>query len=341
VKDKSPPPESRGFRVGDAFASLTGPNADSDEGWMQTEILLEPGGLAEAVDARTRQALAEGAPHPIETEPERIVDTGARFLVRVIPSLGRKEADRRLRAMGGQGRPANPFLPPDPELTVAEISTRHLAVLNKFSVLDRHLLIVTRAFEHQETLLNRGDLRALFACMAEYPSLGFCNGGTVAEASQPHEHLQVVPLPPEADGPVIPMQPLLDAGERGCVGRCPRLPFAHAFARLDQPVAVAPMKAAKQAAALYRELLAAVGIAGAESEGAERSRITLDVEVCHGKPCVRHMRWPVEVVLDLVGSGMTMDEIIADHPELEREDIVACPQYARLLLSGEPVRHVA
>jgi hypothetical protein len=36
------------------------------------------------------------------------------------------------------------------------------------------------------------------------------------------------------------------------------------------------------------------------------------------------MRWSVEVVLDLVGSGMTMDEIIAEHPELEREDIVAC-----------------
>jgi len=38
---------------------------------------------------------------------------------------------------------------------------------------------------------------------------------------------------------------------------------------------------------------------------------------------------------------LTMDEIIADHPELEREDIVACLHYARLLLSGEPVRHVA
>ena len=47
------------------------------------------------------------------------------------------------------------------------------------------------------------------------------------------------------------------------------------------------------------------------------------------------------VVLDLVGSGMTMDEIVADHPELEREDIVACLHYARFLLSGEPVRHVA
>ena len=70
-------------------------------------------------------------------------------------------------------------------------------------------------------------------------------------------------------------------------------------------------------------------------------RITLDSEICHGKPCVRHMRWPVEVVLDLVSSGMSSDDIVADHPELEREDITACLQYARLLVSGEAARRVA
>ncbi len=53
------------------------------------------------------------------------------------------------------------------------------------------------------------------------------------------------------------------------------------------------------------------------------------------------MRWPVEVVLDLVSSGMGWDEIVADHPELEREDILACLHYARLLVSGEPLRRVA
>ncbi len=66
------------------------------------------------------------------------------------------------------------------------------------------------------------------------------------------------------------------------------------------------------------------------------SRITVDTDICHGKPCVRHMRWPVEVVLDMVASGMGIDEILADH-----EDIVACLQYARLVVSGEPVRQVA
>ena len=71
------------------------------------------------------------------------------------------------------------------------------------------------------------------------------------------------------------------------------------------------------------------------------SRITVDTDICHGTPCVRHMRWPVEVVLDMMASGMGIDEILTDHPELEREDIVACLQYARILVSGEPVRQVA
>jgi len=70
-------------------------------------------------------------------------------------------------------------------------------------------------------------------------------------------------------------------------------------------------------------------------------RITIDPEICHGKPCLRGMRWPVEVVIDLLGSGMTTEEILEDHPELERADILACLQYSRLLISGQPLRNVA
>ena len=71
------------------------------------------------------------------------------------------------------------------------------------------------------------------------------------------------------------------------------------------------------------------------------SRITLDPDICHGKPCIRHMRWPVEVILDLVSAGMGVDEILAHHPELEREDIRACLHDARLLVSCESLRRVA
>ncbi|MEM7512596.1 MAG: DUF433 domain-containing protein [Bacteroidota bacterium] len=58
-------------------------------------------------------------------------------------------------------------------------------------------------------------------------------------------------------------------------------------------------------------------------------RITIDPEICHGKPCIRGMRWPVEVILDLLGSEMTITEILEDHPELEKEDIIASLNYAK------------
>ncbi len=70
-------------------------------------------------------------------------------------------------------------------------------------------------------------------------------------------------------------------------------------------------------------------------------RITTDPEVCHGKPCIRGMRWPVEVIIDMLGSGMSTEEILNDHEELEREDILAALNFARLYLSGHSVKDVA
>ena len=70
-------------------------------------------------------------------------------------------------------------------------------------------------------------------------------------------------------------------------------------------------------------------------------RITIHPEICHGKPCIRGMRWPVEVILDMLGSEMTIEDILEDHPELEKEDILACLNYARLLVSSEVVKTAA
>jgi uncharacterized protein (DUF433 family) len=71
------------------------------------------------------------------------------------------------------------------------------------------------------------------------------------------------------------------------------------------------------------------------------NRITINPQICHGKPCVRGMRWPVEVVIDLLGAGMSTEQILEDHPELEKEDILACLHYAKLLLSGHNLKDVA
>ena len=70
-------------------------------------------------------------------------------------------------------------------------------------------------------------------------------------------------------------------------------------------------------------------------------RITIDPEICHGKPCIRGMRWPVEVIIDLLGSEMTMEQIIEDHPELEKEDILASLNFVKLYLSGRTIKEVA
>lgn len=70
-------------------------------------------------------------------------------------------------------------------------------------------------------------------------------------------------------------------------------------------------------------------------------RITIDPGICHGKPCIRGMRWPVEVIIDMLGSGMSISEILEDHPELEREDILAGLNYAKILVSGRAINEAA
>ena len=60
-------------------------------------------------------------------------------------------------------------------------------------------------------------------------------------------------------------------------------------------------------------------------------RITIDPGICHGKPTVRGLRYPVTMILQLLGSGMSSQEILADYPDLEAEDIQACLQFAARL----------
>lgn len=60
-------------------------------------------------------------------------------------------------------------------------------------------------------------------------------------------------------------------------------------------------------------------------------RITIDPDICHGKPCIRGLRYPVEVMLELLTSGMAMDDILADYDDLEREDLYAVLAFATRL----------
>jgi uncharacterized protein (DUF433 family) len=60
-------------------------------------------------------------------------------------------------------------------------------------------------------------------------------------------------------------------------------------------------------------------------------RITINPEICHGKPTIRGLRYPVETILELLSSGMTPEEILADYEDLEREDILAVLAFAARL----------
>ena len=59
-------------------------------------------------------------------------------------------------------------------------------------------------------------------------------------------------------------------------------------------------------------------------------RITSDPSVCHGQPTVRGLRYPVATLLDLLASGMTIEEVIEDHPDLERDDLLAALEFGAL-----------
>ena len=57
-------------------------------------------------------------------------------------------------------------------------------------------------------------------------------------------------------------------------------------------------------------------------------RITINPDICHGKPTIRNKRYPVENMLELMASGMTSEEILADYEDLEKADLDACLLFA-------------
>jgi ATP adenylyltransferase len=221
--------------------------------------VIEPEALEAEVDGRTRAALANGALQPIGTDETALEDADVRFVVRSVSSLVRKRAPGA--ALPKDQARANPFQPPEPDLTVGAISPTHVAVLNKYPVVERHLLVVTREFADQETLLDRADFAAFFACLRGVDWLGFYNGGREAGASQAHKHLQLVPLP-LADGPWgVPMEAIFDSwAGRGRAARLLRLPFANAFAPLDASIFEEDGAGAERLLETYEALLEASGL---------------------------------------------------------------------------------
>lgn len=71
------------------------------------------------------------------------------------------------------------------------------------------------------------------------------------------------------------------------------------------------------------------------------ARITIDPDISHGKPSVRGLRYPVELILELLSSGMSVEEILEDYDDLEREDIHAVLLYAAKLSQVKSIQKIA
>lgn len=231
---------------------------------------FEPGTLQAKVQARTAYAIQREAIHTIATRFELVEQGGVNFLIRIVSNLARKvqvNAEQRPPAMAANMR-QDPFLPYDHDLFVADISDTHVCLLNKFNVLDHHILMVTRSFQEQESFLTLSDIEAVLLCLAEFEGLAFYNAGEAAGASQRHKHVQMVPLPLTAEVSHLPIEPLLNTVRfEGKIGRVPGLPFSHVLVRMDPEWIASPLKGAQELLKQYLHMLRTVGLSGGETGG--------------------------------------------------------------------------
>ena len=70
-------------------------------------------------------------------------------------------------------------------------------------------------------------------------------------------------------------------------------------------------------------------------------RIIIDPAICHGKPIIRGLRYPVHNMLELLASGISIEEILLDYADLEREDLLACLEFAARLSDFRHLNKVA
>lgn len=213
--------------------------------------MIDPGDLWRRVETITKRERGLGL-ESVPTSCEVFQEDGIPFQLRVL--LGghpKKKAKKEQRKTG-----RNPFLPPEPNLYVGDLSKTHGAVLNKFNVFGGHLLVITHTLVPQEGLLDSDDFDALLAAMQGIDGLGFYNAGGQAGASQFHRHLQVAPLPllPSAEGTATPIDAAIISDRP--------LPFAHSIVPFEGRPLV--RSDAPDLFELYQSLMADQGLAGGD-----------------------------------------------------------------------------
>jgi ATP adenylyltransferase len=129
--------------------------------------------------------------------------------LRFCPSLAKKPVPKQPDATPKQK--VDPFENPPPELHIVDILTTnptHLLVLNKFPIIEQHFIVATKTNKKQTHFLEQDDLEATYACLREWQVasggkqrlFAFFNSGDHSGASQPHRHLQFLPVENMRDG---------------------------------------------------------------------------------------------------------------------------------------------
>ncbi|MDX9699713.1 MAG: phosphorylase [Rhodocyclaceae bacterium] len=198
----------------------------------------------EQVDERIASALQSGALEPIEAESSEVEEAGLRFVLRWVSTLANKDKDKAgagavaasaaVVMPGGPRDPNfNPFKNPDPALTVGPVGEQHVAILNKFPVCERHLVLARRVFEEQLLPLAECDFLAMAQVMSEAGGLGFYNGGAQAGASQRHKHVQWIPEAPGNASLALYLPGLPAAAALHDTATHPALAMRHCFVKVD------------------------------------------------------------------------------------------------------------
>ncbi len=185
----------------------------------------------QAVDQSRDTALAAGALVPNRSECVTMDDHGLQFSVCWVAVLSDKDASKPVMPGGPRDPNFNPFLPPDPLLTVGKAGEHHNVVLNKFPVCDRHLVVARTTFEEQRLPLDLNDFRALAGIFSQCGGFGFYNGGAEAGASQRHKHVQWTPHAPGNPGLAYLAKGLPQALPEHAIIRHPAFRFRHVFVR--------------------------------------------------------------------------------------------------------------
>lgn len=246
-------------------------------------------------------ALEWGTLGPIDTDSERVTDDGIEFVVRTVANLARKQAATRPDDGG------DPFAPPyEPPLHVGHVPPDHVALLNKFPVIENHLLVVTRHFRDQVEPLEPEDFQALLRVLARFDALAFYNAGPEAGASQAHCHLQFIPRLE-----TLPLEPAIAAGRP--------LPFPCEAIDLEPAWLEEPEDGGRGLYEAYRTLLQRIGRSDPAS-GTTGGPYNLLVTRDHAWAVPRSREWYGPVNVNALGYAGLLLAADADQARLIRAD---------------------